>query len=409
MPLFKTKLIIFNQWPNVRLYIIRNQIKMKHIQHNLINSILTVLSITLLLISGCGKSHQQTIKNDSPDLQNALWISDARGLPASDSLMYNEFPAPLFRKEFMIKENLKSAILYISSAGYYVASINGKTVGKNYLDPAWTNYRKRIYYTEYDITSDIREGINCLGTTLGNGFYNPLPMRMWGIYNLRNDLPVGKPVFIARLKIEYKDGETEELNTDGSWKYSYGPVLKNNVYLGEEYDAGKEIAGWNSVGFDDSRWEKSVENNGPGGRLVKAFFPPVCVTSIQKPVAVSSPAKGIYILDMGVNFTGLYRIRMNGHLGDTITFRFGERLYKNGTLNPMTTVCGQIKKKGMGGSGSPAVAWETDRYIFGDRSEAWYSPLFTFHIYRYMEISGLKYKPDTSDIEGIALNSNVED
>ena len=191
----------------MRIYIIKKQINMRPIQHNMRNSFLTALSIILLLLSGCVKSHKQTTKNGSSDLQNAQWITDARRLPISDSVMYDDFPAPLFRKEFLIKDSLKSAILYITSAGYYSASINGKTIGRNYLDPAWTNYRKRIYYTEYDITSDIRQGINCIGTTLGNGFYNPLPLKMWGIYNLRNNMPVGKPVFIAKLKIEYKNGD----------------------------------------------------------------------------------------------------------------------------------------------------------------------------------------------------------
>ena len=85
------------------------------------------------------------------------------------------------------------------------------------------------------------------GITLGNGFYNPLPMKMWGRYNLRKNMPVGNPKTIARLKIEYKNGEIEEVITDNSWKYSYGPILKNNVYLGEVYDAGKEKSGWNTA------------------------------------------------------------------------------------------------------------------------------------------------------------------
>jgi alpha-L-rhamnosidase len=395
---------------------------MRLIHQNMINRIKTILFIIFLLSAGCGKSHNQPISEKNPDLLNSYWITDAREWPVTDSLMYGDFPAPLFRKEFTVKGKIKSATLFITAAGYYSASINGKNVGENYCDPAWTNYRKRIYYTEYDITSDIKEGTNCLGTSLGNGFYNPLPMRMWSNYNLRDYLPVGKPVFIARLKLEYNNGETEEVNTNSSWKYSYGPVLRNSLYLGEVYNAGKEIEGWNLAGFKDSDWKKSVQNDGPGGKLEKTFFPPVQVTGKHKPVAVLSPEKGTYILDMGVNFTGLYRIRLKGQKGDTITFRFGERLYENGTLNPMTSVAGQIKRKGTkstgtqeaawhanNGPGCPDVAWQTDKYIFGDKTDIWYSPLFTFHVYRYMEISGLRYKPENADAEGIAFNTNVSD
>ena len=364
--------------------------------------------LIILLISGCGNSHEQKDKNENSDIQNAGWITDNRVWPDADSLMYGDFPAPMFRKEFILKEKVKTVTLYITAAGYYSASINGKPAGMNYLDPAWTDYSKRIYYSEYDITSHITQGKNCIGVTLGNGFYNPLPMKMWGRYNLRKNMPVGNPATIARLKIEYNNGDVEEVITDKSWKYSYGPILKNNVYLGEVYDAGKEQTGWNTAGYEDKDWESPLETGGPGGVLEKAFFPPVQVTGTLKTVSVNSPEKGKYILDLGVNFTGLYRIRLKGQPGDTVTFRFGERLYENGTLNPMTAVCGQIKEKGMGGPGSPDVAWQTDSYIFGNSSEEWYSPIFTFHVFRYMEISGLKYKPDITDAEGIVFNTNVE-
>jgi alpha-L-rhamnosidase len=400
-------------WIKVRVagkaVILINKITMKNILSAIVNKDLIALYIFLLLTTGCGKRQNQPAVNEKADLQQAGWITDATDLPAADSLLYGDFPAPLFRKEFSIKKEIKAATLYITAAGYYSASINGRSIDKNYIDPAWTDFSKRIYYEEYDVTSDVKQKVNCLGITLGNGFYNPLPMKMWGRYNLRNSLTVGKPTAIARLKIEYKNGETEEVITDKSWKHSYGPIIKNNVYLGEVYNAGKELTGWNIAGYNDSDWKKSVISNGPGGRLEKAFFPAVQVTGLQKPIAVSSPETDTFIVDMGVNFTGLYRIRLKGQSGDTITFRFGERLYENGSLNPMTAVCGQIKRKGIGGPGSPDIAWQTDSYIFGNTSDVSYSPIFTFHVYRYMEITGLKYKPDLADIEGIIFNTNVSD
>jgi alpha-L-rhamnosidase len=149
-------------------------------------------------------------------------------------------------------------------------------------------------------------------------------------------------------------------------------------------------------------------HEGPGGELQKAFFPPVQPTGKARPVRITSPEAGRYIADMGRNFTGLYRIKLSGSKGDTITFRFGERLYDNGELNPMTTVCGQIKRAGMGGPGAPAIAWQTDSYIFGDQEEVWYRPVFTYHTYRYMEIKGLQEQPGLSDLEGIILHSNVD-
>ena len=360
------------------------------------------LSMIIFLLPGC----QGIVQNDP--LQHAVWIGEREVDPMPDSLMYGDHPSPLFRKEFSVNNDLRSATLYITAAGYYRAYINGEDIGKNYLDPAWTNYRKRLYYAEYDITTQVRKGENCIGTTLGNGFYNPLPLKMFGRRNLRDYLPVGKPVFIARLKLDFIDGTTVEITTDRTWKYAYGPILKNNVYLGEVYDGGKEIPEWNFAGFDDADWHSSVENEGPGGMLQQAYFPHIQATGTIEPVRISSPDEGIYISDMGRNFTGLYRIKLKGQRGDTVTFRFGERLYENGALNPMTTVCGQIKREGQGGQGAPAIAWQTDSYIFGDRTDIWYSPTFAFHTYRYMEISGMEYRPDPSEIEGIIIHTNVD-
>ena len=360
--------------------------------------------LIVLFLAGC----RGNIENTSNELDNAAWIGDDKKQPESDSLFYEDDPAPLFRKEFEVKKVVKAATLYITASGYYCASVNGQRTGKNYIDPAWTDFSKRIYYTEYDITRDISSGRNCLGVTLGNGFYNPLPMKMWGRRNLRLVVPVGRPSFIARLQLEYSDGKTEIISSDDTWKYSYGPILRNNVYLGEVYNAAHENAGWNKPGFDDSQWNTAKISSGPGGKLQKAFFPAVKVTELISPVNITSPQKDVFIADMGVNFTGLYKIRLRGNKGDTVTMRFGERLYDDGTLNTMTSAAGQIKRPGMAGLGAPAIAWQTDSYIFDDRNDIWYSPEFTFHVYRYMEISGVETKPEISDVTGIAFNTNVE-
>ncbi|MHA7941583.1 family 78 glycoside hydrolase catalytic domain [Formosa sp. 3Alg 14/1] len=375
--------------------------------------VLMLCGLTFTVFSCQNLSSEKTAKNSPEEsttgfnLDNASWITDAKPLPEKDSLFYLTHPAPIFRKEFNSKDNIKKATLYITAAGYYEATINGERIGKNILDPAWTDFSKRIFVSEYDITSQINKNENCLGVTLGNGFYNPLPLRKWGRRNLRTDLSVGKPTVIAKLIIEYTNGETEEVITDDSWKYSYGPIQKNSVYIGVAYDATKEIKGWNTNGFNDTQWSAAVIGNGPGGDLQKAFFPPVQITKTLTPTAITSPEKDTYIVDMGVNFTGTFKMKMTGKKGDTINYRFGERIYDDGSLNPMTTVIGQIKRKGAGGPGAPDIAWQTDSYVIGD-NDAWFQPPFTYHVYRYIEISGLKEKPKTEDIQGLMFHTNVE-
>ncbi len=373
---------------------------------NKINQIL----FFLLMIGGCICISWREKDPKSENLDQNKWISNCSSVLTDDASMYANHPAPLFRREFVVDAaKIRKATLYITAAGYYKATLNGERIGDIYLDPAWTTFSKRIYYTEYDLTASLKKGANCLGVALGNGFYNPLPMCFWGTYNLRNALPTGIPTFTARMVVEYTDGRINEISTDDSWKFASGPVLKNSVYLGEWYDARSELPGWNRIGFKDSDWTKACIVNSPTAKLQPRFFPPVKITDTFSPAKISSPAMGVYLADMGTNFAGIYKIRMKGNPGDTIILRFGERVYDNGSLNPMTTASGQIKGRGIGGPGAPDFAFQTDTYVFGKNSEVWYSPDFTFHTFRYMEIKGLKYEPKTSDIQGMALNSAVEE
>jgi len=365
-----------------------------------------LFGICVLVLFSCNSAPERIASNLALD-DGAFWIEDGIALPKSDSLFYLEHPSPLFRKEFKTDKTIESASLRITAAGYFRASINGNGIEKNVLDPAWTDFSKRIYYSEYDVTSLIQDGDNCLGVSLGNGFYNPLPMRKWGRRNLREDLTVGKPVFIAKLTIRYKNGDSEEIVSDNSWKYALGPIIKNSVYIGVAYNANNELDGWDKPGFDDTKWQDATIGNPPGGKLEKAFFPPVEITQEIVPVDIFSPEKGVWIVDMGVNFTGTYKIKISGNVGDTIAFKFGERVYENGSVNPMTTVAGQIKKKGVGGPGAPDIAWQTDSYIIGNKKGEWFSPDFTYHTYRYMEIKGLKEKPNIDDVRGLFMHTNV--
>lgn len=370
----------------------------------MVNNILFIL-LGLFFVSCNSAGDQPAIP---ANLAPASWIGDGKIRPTNDSLLYNDDAAPLFRKDFDVNKNIKSAKLYITAAGYYVATLNGEKIGKSYLEPAWTNYSKRVYYSEYDLTKDILIGENCLGVMLGNGWYNPLPMKMWGVYNLRKSLPVGRPEFIASLKLTYADGKVEEVNTNKTWKYTEGPVLKNSVYMGEVHDACKDIPGWNKPKFDDRSWKQADEETGPGGKLQGAFSPPILEYSEVKPVSISSTKEGTFLVDFGYIFSGTFNIKLEGGPGEVISIRTGERIYENGELNPMTVVCGQIKEKGRGGPGAPDLAAPVDTYIFGYQSQVWYKPELTSHVFRYLEIRGLKKKPELSDLSGVAFASAVQ-
>ncbi len=336
------------------------------------------------------------------------WIGDGKPLPEKDSDFYKDDPAPMFRKEFAVSGPVRKARLYISGLGYIRAALNGRKVGDHHLDPLWTLFDERVFYSVYDVASSLQKGDNCLGVMLGNGWYNPLPLRMWGRVNLRERLPVGRPRFIAQLAIEYTDGSRQLLVSDSSWKTRPGPILRNSIYLGEKVDARKIIEGWDKPGLDDHGWDSAHTAPAPEGDLQAQLAPPIKITAKLRPVAITEPSDGVYIVDMGQNFGGLARFTFDVPTGTKIKMRYGELLYEDGTLNPMTSVCGQIKRRKPGADGSPAVAWQADTYIARGGGPETYTPRFTFHAFRYIEITGLPGRPSLDDIKGLRMNSAVE-
>lgn len=342
------------------------------------------------------------------DSWRGSWLSDGTPLPDTDAGFFQDDPAPLFRKEFTTKGEVRSARLSLSGLGYVEASMNGRRIGDQELDPIWTIPDKRVYSSVYDLTADLQRRGNCIGVTLGNGWYNPLPLRMWGHVNLRERLIVGRPQFIAQLQIEYADGTSDTIVSDTSWKVAPGPILRNSIYLGEKVDARQARDGWDHVGHDDRDWKAAHMAAAPAGRLQAQPLPPIQVTARLEPVGISVPVKDTFIVDMGQNFAGLASFTFDVPRGTEISIRYGELLNPDGSLNPLTSVCGQIKRKEPGADGSPAVAWQADTYIArGDGPET-YTPRFTFHAFRYIELTGLPKPPKLADIVGLRMNSAVE-
>ena len=246
---------------------------------------------------------------------------------------------------------------------------------------------------------------------LGNGWFNPLPLKMWGAINPRDSLVTGDPRVILQLVVEYADGTSQTIATDETWKTSTGPILRNSVYLGEVYDARKEQPGWDKPGFDDAKWTNAAVAKDPLGPLRAQDAPPIRITRTLNAVKLTEPQPGVYILDFGQKIAGWARLRVRGPPGARVNLRCGEFLYPEGTLNAMTSVCGQIKGGGptyqYDEKGYPKTAWQQDEYILKGDGEEIYTPRFTFHGFRYVEVTGFPGKPDLRSLEGLRLNSDV--
>jgi len=349
----------------------------------------------------------------SPDDWAGFWISDGSQSPPSEEAFYENDPAPLFRRSFYVDKPVKRARLYAVGLGYCELRLNGRAPSDHVLDPAWTSFGRRVFYTCEDLTDQLIKGENVLGAMLGNGWFNPLPMRMWGRRNIRDHLVVGRPQLLAQLNIEYDDGSCQTVASDGAWRVRPGPILRNSVYLGEVYDARLEEPGWDRPGFDDSEWDPASAADPVPGELRVRPIPPIRVTSRLTPVSMSEISPGVYIFDLGRNFAGWVRLHVQGPRGSTVRMRMGELIYPDGTLNPMTAVAGQIKglnedETPRGGPGAPEIAWQSNSYTLrgGDTEE--YTPRFSFHGLRYVEVTGFPGRPTVDSIEGLRLNTDVE-
>src|SRR5690606_6317786 len=156
-------------------------------------------------------------------------------------------------------QEVVSARLYVSGIGYYEAYLNGNKVGDHVLDPGWTSYGKQVFYTVYDITEQLRKGSNTVGFMLGNGWYNPLPLRFWGSINMRDALETGRPKVRAMVRLGYRDGTVETVGTGDNWQTAPGPVIRNSIYLGEHFDGRRHNPAWCTASAPTEGWKQAVE------------------------------------------------------------------------------------------------------------------------------------------------------
>ena len=318
---------------------------------------------------------------DYQDTNRPAWSAKWIGFP--------EIETPMFRKKFTAKKNIRRARAYICGLGYYELYLNGKKVGNHVLDPAQTDYEQNAFYVVYDIKEQLESGDNILGIILGNGWYNQ--NIVWG-----QGFSYGKPGVICQLMIDYDDGGSQIIGTDGTFKVTASPILNNNIYAGEEYDARLEIKDWLDGNFDDSDWKNAKWISDRSPLLRSQIIPAIKKIKTIKPVSLSQPKHGVFVYDMGQNFSGWAKIKITASEGTVITLKFAERLFDNGMIDPSTT-----------GPAATKVV-QTDTYICKGNGEEIWEPRFTYHGFRYVEMTGLPTEAELNNIEGIVVHTAVE-
>jgi alpha-L-rhamnosidase len=295
----------------------------------------------------------------------ARWIGlDVQ--PTHDPVMR---PPVYTRHTFSIEAPASRAILYATARGCYKALVNGQQAGRDALTPGWTDYNKRIQYQTYDVTHLLDSGDNVLAAIVADGWYAGYVGQ-----NLMRNHYGDTPQLLLQLHIEHEDGSTTVVATGDNWRGAAGPIGYSDLQMGEYYDARLEIPGWAAPGFDDSQWQLMQIYGADHDLLVAQPNQTMRVTEQIKPVGITHPADGNVIFDMGQNMVGWIRLTVSGSAGTVVTLRHGEMLNPDGTLYTENL----------------RDARQTDTYILKGGGVESYEPGFTFHGFRYVEVTGLQ-------------------
>jgi alpha-L-rhamnosidase len=290
--------------------------------------------------------------------------------------------APLFRRDFSISGKIKRATAYIYGLGWYELYLNGTKVGDQVLAPPNSHYDRVNLYDTYDVTTLLRHNGNAVGVMLGGGYDSTYSRWGWKWEKAKR--------FIVQIRVDLADGSHQEILSDRHWRSHDGPITACGIYSGETYDARKEQNGWSTSGFADTDWSPVIETDSPGGRLVANTMPPIRVTQTIPPVKITEPRPGVFVADMGQNFAGWARIRMQGQRGDSVKLHYSELIDSTGNIDPWTNRRAQA----------------TDIYVFKGTGIESYEPRFTYHGFRYVEMTGPRKKPTAKMVEGRVVHAD---
>ncbi len=305
------------------------------------------------------------------------WGSDANRTPSQ---------SPILHKTMKLADKpIATARLYATALGLYELRINGRRVGNHAMAPDWTDYDKRVRYQVYDVGGLLQPGQNALAALLGNGRYCGHMgfgrLQQWG----------KEPALLAQLEVTYRDGSTQRIVTDASWRVHGSPILASDLMVGESYDARRELPGWDEPGLDDAAWAAAKLRKPSHGPLEGQVMEPVRELAGLQPKTIREAAPGRWIFDLGQNMVGVVCLQVAAPAGTRLVLRHAEMLNPDGTIYTENLRC----------------AAATDTYVCrGGGPEMW-QPRFTLHGFRYVELTGLPGKPDRETVNGVVIGSDT--
>ncbi|MCR8668971.1 glycoside hydrolase family 78 protein [Aestuariibaculum sp. M13] len=317
---------------------------------------------------------------------------------------------PMLRTEFSVDNSIQSAKLYVTARGIYELYLNGKRISNDYFNPGLTQYNKTHMYQTYDVTELLNNGKNAFGALLGEGWWSGNATYRgynWNYFGDRQSL-------LVKLKLTFQDGSTKIVTTNpDEWKYfNDGPIEYSSFFQGEYYNAMKEknIEGWNQVGYDDELWKTAVEVNLNSKnayidkelnyddlKIIGQIGENATIVKTLTAQSMEEVRPGVFVYDMGQNMVGFPEINLSGEAGDTITLRYAEMKYPN--LDEYKGNVGMIMMENIRG------ALATDKWILKGTTSELIRPRFTFHGYRYIEITGIEKPVPIESVKGKVISS----
>ena len=289
------------------------------------------------------------------------------------------------RDTFTVRAPVVSARLYATALGAYELFLNGTRVGDDVMDPGWTDYRERVKYQTFDVTAQLAPGANAIGALLAPGWYES-PFEWFQQPNNYGDTP---PALRAELRIQYADGGVDWVTTNAGWQAHRSRILHSEIYDGETQDARLAQPGWNTANFNARGWHSVLPIEPKPMKIEAQDFPPIRVERPLSAVALTEPEPGVYIYDFGQNLAGVERVRVSGRAGTDVRLRFGEVLNPDGTLY----------------TANMRTAKATDHFILAGNGVETFTPQFTYHGFRYAELTGLPARPGKDAVTAVVFHT----
>jgi hypothetical protein len=294
----------------------------------------------------------------------------------------------LYRKKFEIEKKIRKAKLYVCGFGHHEFYINGRKISDRVLEPGWSDYRKTCYYSTYDVTGFLKEGQNAAGVKLGDGMFHVPGAASEGRY-VYYERSYGKSKLNVQLNITYEDGSTAMVVTDESWKMKESPIRYCCIYGGELFDGRLWDENFSKPDYSEDNWENVICVEPPAGHVTASPVEPLKVMETYVPVSVTETSPGVYLYDLGTNFSGWARIRIKTDgrsAGKKVIMTPGEILDEQ--MHPDQHVTGHDYR------------WE---YILNEKEEQEFAPDFTYTGFRYVQVEGAQPEADSQEKPGVPV------